>query len=246
MRKLGAGAAIQGIGPGRRFRQRVSADDFTGSQPRQIFLFLLFGPEVDDGQGADAGVSAPSGGKAGVLGNVVGNHRGGDFVHLQAAVGFRNFGGTEAEFPGFLQQIASDGEVFVLDLFDVGKNLVDGKLLRRLANQLMLLGEIFRSEHFVGAALFKQKTAAGDFGTRNCGCRHEKPLFNHKGHKGTQGNPSVGCLCVPSCPLWLIAFHFQPVPFTNRLMPSFKCTTLKFISSPRDLPLSLRYESSWA
>ena len=34
--------------------------------------------------------------------------------------------------------------------------------------------------------------------------------------------------------------HFHPVPFTNRRIPSFKCTTLKFISRPMDLPLSLR------
>ena len=109
-------------------------------------------------------MSAPGGGEAGVFGDVVGDDGGGDFVHFEAAVGFGNFGRAEAEFAGFLQQVAGDGEVLVLDLLDVGKDLVDGKLLRRLADELVLLGEVFGSEDFVGAAFFEQKAAAGDSG----------------------------------------------------------------------------------
>ena len=52
----------------------------------------------------------------------------------------------------------------MLDLLDVGQNLVDGKLFGRLPDQLVLLGKVFRSEDFVGLAFFQQKAAAGNFG----------------------------------------------------------------------------------
>ncbi len=81
---------------------------------------------------------------------MVGDDGGGDLVHFQAAVGFRNFHRAEAELTRFLQQLAGDGEVLVLHLLDIGDNLVDGKLLRGLPDELVLLGEIFRSKDLVG------------------------------------------------------------------------------------------------
>ena len=117
--------------------------------------------------------AAPGGGKACVLGDVVGDHGGGDLVHFEAAVGFGNFDSAQAQVSGLLQQIARDGKVLVLHLLGVGQDLVDRKLLRRLPDQLVLLGEILRSEDFVSLALFEQKAAAGNFGAGNCGnCSH--------------------------------------------------------------------------
>ncbi len=116
--------------------------------------------------------AAPGGGEAGVLGDVVGDDGGGDLVHLQAAVGFGNLDAAQAQVAGLLQQIAGDGEVLVLDLLDVGKDLVDREFFRGLADELVLLGEIFGSEDFVRLALFEQKAAAGNLGAGNCGGGH--------------------------------------------------------------------------
>jgi len=65
----------------------------------------------------------------------------------------------------------------MLHLFNIGDDLVDGKLFRRLPNELVLLGEVFWSEDFVALPLFKKKTAARYSTSRNCGSRHFKPLF---------------------------------------------------------------------
>ena len=35
--------------------------------------------------------AAPGGGEAGIFGDVIGDHGGGNFVHFEAAVGFRDF-----------------------------------------------------------------------------------------------------------------------------------------------------------
>ena len=57
----------------------------------------------------------------------------------------------------------------MFDLLDIGNDLVDGELFRRLPNELMLLAEILRRENFLGASGFKQEAASRDFGFRNCG-----------------------------------------------------------------------------
>ena len=58
----------------------------------------------------------------------------------------------------------------------VGNDFVDGKLFRRLTDELVLLGEIFRREHFFRPALFEQKTAAGNFGLGNRSGSHDYPF----------------------------------------------------------------------
>ncbi len=99
-REFSPGAAIHGVRAGRGLRQGIGADDFSGGEARQILLLLLLGAEINDGQHADATVRAPRGGESRVLGDVVGYDRGGDFVHFEAAVGFRDFDTTQAEFAG--------------------------------------------------------------------------------------------------------------------------------------------------
>src|SRR5215472_1303992 len=175
-RKRGAGAAVERVGSGGGFRQSVGADDFTAGQARQIFPLLLFGAEIDDGQRADTGVASPGGGKAGVLGDVVGDDSGGNLVHFEAAVGLRNFRRAEAQLAGFLQQLAGDGEVLVLDFLDVGNDLIDGELFGGLRDQFVLIGKILGGEDFGGLAFFEQKAAAGNFSIGNCGCGHRNPF----------------------------------------------------------------------
>ena len=179
-RKLGAGAAIQGVGAGRGFREGIGADDLAGGQPRQILLLLLFGAEVNDGQRADAAVRAPGGGEAGVLGDVVGDDGGGDLVHFQAAVGFGDLDAAQAEFAGLLQQIARDGEILVLDLLGVGQDLVDGELFRRLRDELVLLGEIFGREDFVRTGAPRGGSCRRRFWSWELQCVAIKPPLNHR------------------------------------------------------------------
>src|SRR5262245_11756275 len=102
-------------------------------------------------------MSAPSGGKSGVLGDVVGDDSCRDLVHFEATMSLWNLHGAQAEFTGLLQEIASYGKILVLDFLDVGYDLVDGELLRRLPDELVLLTEIFRREDFFGSAFFEEE-----------------------------------------------------------------------------------------
>src|SRR5208282_2552444 len=157
--KHGTGAAIEGVGAGSRFRQSVRADNFSRSQPRQIFLLLFFGAEINDRQQANAAVGAPSGGKPGVLGNIVGDNGGGDFVHFKAAVSLGNLNSAKAEVAGLFQQSARNRVILVFDLFRLRQNFIDRKLFGRLPDHLLLLGEIFWGEYIGSLPLFKQKAA---------------------------------------------------------------------------------------
>ena len=165
--KLSACAAVQRVRARGGFRQGVRAHNFSGGEARQVFIFLFFGAEVDDGQHADAAVRAPSGGKAGVFGNVIGDDGGSDFIHFEAAVGFGNFDAAKAKFAGLFQKVAGDGEILVLDLLDIRKDLIDSKLLGCLPDELVLFGEVFRRENIFRRSRFEQKAAAGNSVLRN-------------------------------------------------------------------------------
>ncbi len=100
-------------------------------------------------------MGAPGGGKAGILGDVVGDDGGGDFVHFEAAVGLGNLDAAEAEVASLFQQIAGNRVILVLDLLGLGQNFVDGKFFGRLPDHLVLLGKIFRGEHISSLPLFE-------------------------------------------------------------------------------------------
>ncbi len=117
---------------------------------------------------------------------MVGDDGGGDLVHLQAAIGFRDFDAAQAQVAGLLQQIASDGEILVLHLLGVGKDFVDRELFRRLPDELMLLGEIFGSEDFVRLALFEQKAAAEILVLGIAVVAMSRTFLNHRGHRGSK------------------------------------------------------------
>ena len=154
-RELCAGAAVESVGSGGSFGQRIGAHDLTGSQPRQIFLLLFFRTKINNGQCADAGMPAPCRGKACILRNVIGDDGGGDFVHLKPAVSFGNFDRAEPKLSCLLQQFPGNREILVLNLLDVRHDLVDGKFFRCLPNKLVLLGKIFRRKDFLRTALFE-------------------------------------------------------------------------------------------
>ena len=99
---------------------------------------------------------------------MVSNNRGRDLIHLQAAVSFGNLYPAQTQFASFLEQIARDGEVFVLYFFNVGDYFVLREFLGRLPDQIMLIGKIFGSKYLIGRAGFKEKATAGN---RRCNSR---------------------------------------------------------------------------
>jgi len=101
---------------------------------------------------------------------VVSDHRGGDFVHLQAAVGFGNLNSAEAEVAGLLQQVARNRKILVFDLLRLRQNFVDRKLFGRLPDHLLLLGKILWGEYIGSLPLFQQEAAAGNLALGNCYC----------------------------------------------------------------------------
>ncbi len=111
----GAGAAIHGVAGGGGFGERVGADPFAGGELGQVLLFLRGRAVPDDGQRADAGVGGEGDGEAGQLADGFGDDGGGDLIHSEAAVGFGNIHGHEAEIAGLAQQGAGDGEVLGFD-----------------------------------------------------------------------------------------------------------------------------------
>ena len=102
-------------------------------------------------------MAAPSGREARVLCNVVGDDGGGNLVHLEAAVGLWNFDAAQSKFARLLEKLARDGEIFVLDLLHIGQDFVDCKFFRSLADELMLLGEIFRVKTSAGVRSSRRK-----------------------------------------------------------------------------------------
>src|SRR5262249_812128 len=100
-------ATVERIRSGRRFRQRICSDPLTRSQLRKIFLLLLGSTEIDDRQCANSDMSSPSDTKTSRFGNVVGDDRRGDLVHLHSALLFGNVDRRQAELTGFLDEIAA-------------------------------------------------------------------------------------------------------------------------------------------
>jgi hypothetical protein len=136
-------------------------------------------------------VCAPGGGEASIFRDVVGDDRGGDFVHFEAAVGFGNLDGAQPEFAGFFQQVAGNREVLVLDLLGIRQNFVDGKFLRRLPDELVLLAEIFGRENVFGLPRFQQKAAAGNPGLGNCRGRAMYTLAKETAESAAERTPVI-------------------------------------------------------
>ena len=106
---------------------------------------------------------------------MIGDHGGRDLVHFKTAVGFGDLDATQPKFPGFLQKVARNGEIFVLNFFNVRHNLVQGKFFRGLPDKLVLFAEIFGREYIFGLSGFQQEAAARNPGLGNCRGCHVSP-----------------------------------------------------------------------
>ncbi len=152
-REHGAGARGERIGSGLRLGEAVAGEQFAGGDFRQIFLLLLFGAEIDDGHGADAGVAAVRDGERGVAGEFFGEDRGGNFVEPRAAVRFGNAGAEQADFAGLLEHLGHQMLVFVrFQLGDRGHDFFLHEFFGGLADQALVVGEVRGSEDVFGAA----------------------------------------------------------------------------------------------
>src|SRR4029077_391261 len=131
---------------------------------RQVFLLLLFRAEIYDGQDADADMRPPADTEAAAHGNMVSDDARGYLVHVRAAVLFGNIDVGEAKFTRLLDQIAADLPVLVLDLLDIGQDLIAGKLVGGLRDLPMLVSKVFWREDFFDVTLFDEKASACDLG----------------------------------------------------------------------------------
>ena len=154
-----------------RLGEAIAGKQFAGGDLRQIFLFLLFGAEIDDGNRADAGVAAVRDGERAVAGEFFRENRGGNFVEARAAICFGNPAAQQADFSGLLQHLSHQMPVFVrFELGDRGHDFLLHEFFGGLADQALVVGEIRGSEDIFGAAGSDQECAAAIEGLRN-GCR---------------------------------------------------------------------------
>lgn len=124
-------------------------------------FFLVFGAIPDDGQRADAGVRGEGNGEAALLGDIVGDDRGGHLVHLEAAVLLRDIDRGKSEFAGLADQAARDVELLGFDAVRQRHHFVGGEVGGGARNLAMLFGEIFGEEAVCGFGCSDKKAAAG-------------------------------------------------------------------------------------
>src|SRR5262249_41529672 len=137
------------------------------------FLLLLSGAEIDDGQRTDASVSAETHAEAAGDSDVLSNQRGGDLVHVRAAVLLRDVHVGNADLAGFADQFAGDRKFLVLDLLYIGEDFVLREFIRGLSNLQMLFAQVLHGENLVSRVLFNQKTSTDQLGlVRNSYRRH--------------------------------------------------------------------------
>ena len=101
-------------------------------------------------------------GEAAKLGEMVGDDRGGDLVHGQAAVLLGYVDGHQAEIAGFFQQGAGDVEMLGFNLFGFGKHLVANKIRGGARDLALLFAEVFRGHDLVRRALLNEEASAAN------------------------------------------------------------------------------------
>ena len=99
----------------------------------------------------------------------------GDFVEAEAAVRLRHVDAEQPELRALLHQLAREVPVLLLELIEFGKDLVLDELLRRAADEQMLLGELLGREDAVGFRRLEQEFAAAQ-DRRVSGRRHRHTL----------------------------------------------------------------------
>ena len=99
------------------------------------------------------------------------------FVEADAAVLFRDIDAEEAEVAAALHEIARERPVLFLEAIELRQDLVLDELLRRLADQAMLVAQPLGCEDAVGVGRLEEPLAAA----QNRGCsrrRHVQILSN--------------------------------------------------------------------
>ena len=112
-------------------------------------------------------MGAEGDGEAGEFGEMIGDNRGGDLVHGQAAVGLGNVDRHEAEVSGFFQEGAGHFEMLGLNFVGRGKDFVADKLGGGARDLTLLFAEVFRGHDVFRGALLDEEAATGNRAVQN-------------------------------------------------------------------------------
>ena len=165
------GLGVHGVAGRAGLGERVRADPLAGGELGQVLLLLGLGAEVDDGQGADAGVPHEGHGEGAVAGRLLGDQAARDLVEAEAAVLLGHLDAQQAQLARLAQELAGG---LVLEGEDLGKarhHLLLHELFRGLADHPLLFGEVLGGEDLVEATVLDEEAAAlgGDDGNLGFG-----------------------------------------------------------------------------
>jgi len=172
-REHGAGARILRVRTGLRLGQAVSRQLFSCREYRQIFFLLLLRAEENDGESADSGVATVAHSKRSVRRQFLGELHGRNLVQARAAVFIRHTAAEQSDFARLLQKLRHQAGLVLLEIGNRRHYFVSDKLLRRLADEFLIVGEIGGRKDILGRAGLNQETAAARRGPWQRRCGHE-------------------------------------------------------------------------
>ena len=152
----------QGVGPGRGLGEREGREALALRDARDVALPLVIGPEVHDGERADARVGAEGGPERGLVARLLAHDEGRDRVEGEAAVGLGNLDGEQAQLARLLQQAGREAVLLLLDAGGNREDLLLHELLGHLRNHAVLLGEVLGREDLLGAGRLAKERDAGN------------------------------------------------------------------------------------
>ena len=154
------GARRQRVGARLRLGERVRADQLGARQPRQVTGFLLLGAEVHDRERPDGGVRAQRPGKRRIRRDLLADVRRADLVEPETAVGLGDLEPGQIERRGLAQQLAREIPVVRVELLLARQHLVAHELGRGLAEEPLLVAEVFAREDIAGVERLGQEPPA--------------------------------------------------------------------------------------
>src|SRR6185369_11023840 len=115
---------------------------------RKIFLLGSFSGKINNGQQANTTLSSERSCERGRASNIFADERSTRLVQSESAILFRNVRADQAKLGSFVDQLASQLPVVLLEFIDPGIDLVIDKLPSGVGDHAVLFSKIFRSEDF--------------------------------------------------------------------------------------------------
>src|SRR5271170_4973428 len=112
-------------------------------------------------------------GESAIYGKLFREHHRSDFIEASAAVFLRNSAAQQANLACLLDQLRHQTGLFVLQVFYERQDFLDDKLLRGLADELLVVGEVGGCKNVMWKGSLEEKAAAlgGWFADRCSGHR---------------------------------------------------------------------------